>query len=212
MALAQIVTPPVPAKSAASAPKTASSAALKASNAKAAWAKLTSKQQEALQPLAPIWHTMSEAQQRKWLEVSKNYPNLPGEDQARMHSRAGEWAALSSRQRTEARLNFGITTELSKELTPEEKRAKWQAYQALTAEEKKKLASEASRKPTGAAPAARPVAAQKLATLPGPAGTSSQPARVATESPARGVPAQPAVPPGPAPGAESGATLLPAKP
>jgi hypothetical protein len=123
-------------------------------------------QQQTLKPLASSWVTLSEAHKRKWLEVSKNYPSLPPEGQATMHSRMSEWAALSPQQRAEARLNFAKTKELSKQLTAEEKKAKWETYQALSAEEKQKLAAKAPPRPTGAAPAVKPVAPQKLATLP----------------------------------------------
>ena len=101
-------------------------------------------QQQTLKPLASSWVTLTEAHKRKWLEVSKNYPSLPPEGQATMHSRMSEWAALSPQQRTEARLNFAKTRELSKQLTAEEKKAKWETYQALSAEEKQKLAAKAS--------------------------------------------------------------------
>jgi hypothetical protein len=124
-------------------------------------------QQQALKPLALSWNTtLSQQQKRKWLEISKNYPSLPPEGQATMHSRMNEWVSLSPQQRAQARLNFGKTKELSKELTPDEKKAKWQAYQALSAEEKQKLAAKASPKPSGAATAVKPVAPQKLAAVP----------------------------------------------
>jgi hypothetical protein len=74
-----------------------------------------------------------------------------------------EWVTLSPQQRAQARLNFARTKELSKQLTPEEKKAKWQTYQALSPEEKQKLAAKASPKPVGAATAVKPVAPQKLA-------------------------------------------------
>jgi len=122
-------------------------------------------QQQTLKPLASIWATLTAARKRKWLEVSKNYPSLPPEGKAIMHSRMNEWVALSPKQRAEARLNFAKTKALSKQLTAEEKKAKWETYQALSAEEKQKLAAKAPRRPTGAAPAVKPVAAQKLATL-----------------------------------------------
>jgi hypothetical protein len=149
-------------------PRPAASAPLvsKVTSSKPTWAELTPMQQQTLKPLASSWVTLSEAHKRKWLEVSKNYPSLPPEGQATMHSRMSEWAALSPQQRAEARLNFAKTKELSKQLTAEEKKAKWETYQALSAEEKQKLAAKAPPRPTGAAPAVKPVAPQKLATLP----------------------------------------------
>ena len=136
-----------------------------APSAKQEWALLTPAQQLALQPLAKSWASLSNGQKRKWLEISLNYPSLSADDKAKMHSRMSEWAALSPRARAEARLNFASTQELSKQLSTQEKQAKWQAYQALSSEEKRKLAESGVRPPVGAALPARPVPEKKLATL-----------------------------------------------
>lgn len=132
------------------------------------WSELTPGQQRALLPLASDWNGISEAQKRKWLEISNNYRTLTPAKKAKLTSRMKEWVALSPQQRAQARLNFGKTKELSRQLTPEEKKAKWNAYQALSPEEKKKLAAKASRKPSGAATAIKPVPPHKLAALPAP--------------------------------------------
>lgn len=139
--------------------------ATKAVSARPAWAELTHAQQKALAPLASSWNSISEPQKLKWLEISKNYATLSPEEQAVLNSRMNEWVVLSPQQRAQARLNFGKTKELSRQLTPEEKNAKWQAYQALSPEEKQRLAAKASPKPKGAATAVKPVATQKLATV-----------------------------------------------
>lgn len=132
-----------------------------------AWSQLTPSQQQALAPLASNWNTsMSDPQKRKWLEISKNYAALTPSAQATLNSRMNEWVALNPQQRAQARLNFGKTLELSRQLTPEEKKAKWDAYQALSPEEKQNLAATASPRPSGAATAVKPVAPQKLAIVP----------------------------------------------
>ena len=136
-----------------------------APSAKQEWALLTPAQQLALQPLAKSWASLSNGQKRKWLEISLNYPSLSADDKAKMHSRMSEWAALSPRARAEARLNFASTQELSKQLSTQEKQAKWQAYQSLSSEEKRKLAEGGVRPPVGTALPARPVPEKKLATL-----------------------------------------------
>ncbi len=125
------------------------------------WADLTPAQQQALTPLAAKWDTLSEAQKRKWLALSRNFPKMSVEEQAKLHSRMTEWAALSPQQRTQARLNFGET----KQLSADDKKAKWEAYQALPPDEKRKLADDAAKPPPTAA-AVKPVAPQKLATVP----------------------------------------------
>lgn len=140
-------------------------AAAPKANGKAAtkplWSELTPAQQQALAPLAAAWDTVSEAQKRKWLALSQNYPKMSGAEQTKLQSRMTEWAALSPQQRTQARLNFGETQQLS----PDDKRAKWEAYQALSPEEKRKLAARAAKPPATAA-AVKPVAPAKLATVP----------------------------------------------
>jgi hypothetical protein len=125
------------------------------------WTELTPAQRQALAPLAPTWDTVSEAQKRKWLALSRNYPSMSGAEQEKLHSRMSEWAALSPQQRTQARLNFGQT----KQLSPDDKKAKWEAYQSLSPEEKRKLAAGAAKPPATAA-AVKPVPADKLATVP----------------------------------------------
>ncbi|SFC37129.1 Protein of unknown function [Polaromonas sp. OV174] len=185
--------------------KAATAAPTKTASSRPAWAELSPMQQQALAPLASNWNTtLSEAQKRKWLEISKNYPSLPPEGQATMHSRMNEWVALSHQQRAQARLNFAKTKELSRQLTPEEKKAKWQTYQALSPEEKQKLAAKASPKPAGAATAIKPVAPQKLAAVPPHA---SKPApKITPSSPAAA--ATPAAPPA-ADAATGGAGIAP---
>ena len=162
----QVLHPVAPVSSPATG-KVSTAPPAKAVVSRPSWAELTPLQQQALAPLASSWSTtMSEPQKRKWLAISKNYGTLAPEDQATLNSRMNEWVALSPQQRAQARLNFGKTKELSRLLTPEETKARWEAYQALSPEEKQKLAAKASPNPTGAATAAKPVSPQKLAAVP----------------------------------------------
>lgn len=153
----------------ASAPsgKSASASSARAPSTKPSWSELTPAQQQALQPLASHWNTLHEGQKRKWLELSKNYAQLPTDNQEKIHSRMTEWVTLSPRQRDLARLNFAHTRELSKKLTPAQKQEKWQAYLTLPEQEKKKLAA-SKPKTKGAALAVKPVSAKKLAPIPPP--------------------------------------------
>jgi Protein of unknown function (DUF3106) len=163
-------------QAAASAGKAASNAGVpvpvKPISSKPAWSELTPLQQTTLQPLAASWAALSEPQKRKWLKISKGYPSLPPEGQTTMHSRMNEWVALSPQERSVARLNFAKTKELARQLTPDEKKAKWASYQALSAEEKQKLAAKGTVPAGGAAPAIKPVAKQKLAAVPPSVGAS----------------------------------------
>jgi hypothetical protein len=131
---------------------------------KPTWAELTPPQQKALAPLSATWRDLGEAHKRKWLALSENYATMPPPEQARLHSRMTEWAALSPQQRTLARLNFAE----AQKVAPTDKRAKWEAYQALPPEEKRKLAAgaAAAKKPPPTAIAVEPVPQQKLARIP----------------------------------------------
>ncbi|MDP1956350.1 MAG: DUF3106 domain-containing protein [Polaromonas sp.] len=130
------------------------------------WTELSVAERDILQPLASSWNALTPGHKSKWRQMAKSYPSLPTEEQVKMQGRMKEWVTLSPQQRNQARLNFAKTKELSKELTAEEKQAKWQAYQALSDEEKRKLAAKAPPKPAGAAATVKPVAPQKLATVP----------------------------------------------
>ena len=133
--------------------------------AKPSWAELTPQQQQALAPLTGTWRVLGEAHKRKWLALSENFATMPPAEQARLHSRMTEWAALSPQQRTLARLNFAE----AQRVAPNDKRAKWEAYQALSPEEKRKLAAGAAAAkpaPPPTAAAVRPVPQQKLAKIP----------------------------------------------
>jgi hypothetical protein len=162
MAQAQVpplATTPAPARKAV-APKAAAK-----DEASPTWAELSPQQQQALAPLAASWKTLSEGHKRKWLALSQNYPKMSREDQALLHSRMSEWVALTPQQRTQARLNFAET----KKLPAEDKKAKWEAYQALPPEEKRKLAAGAAAAkppPPPTAAAVQPVPPQKMAKVP----------------------------------------------
>ncbi|MFZ4744073.1 MAG: DUF3106 domain-containing protein [Betaproteobacteria bacterium] len=128
----------------------------------AAWGALTPIEKNALAPLAPHWAQLSSLQKSKWLAISKNFDKLSVTEQATLHHRMTDWVALSPQQRALARLNFNET----KNLGADEKKTQWEAYQALSAEEKRKLASQQSRPLQGAAPATK-APPDKLMRLPG---------------------------------------------
>lgn len=133
---------------------------------KGKWKELTLAQQQALEPLAPHWSSLSEGQKNKWLTISKNFANLPDYEKSTMHSRMAEWATLTPQQRIQARLNFGETNRLPQV----EKKAQWEAYQSLTEEEKRKLAAAQQTPIMGAAPAPKPAAPDKLSHVQTPSG------------------------------------------
>ena len=130
--------------------------------AEARWESLSAGQKTALSPLQGAWNGLSDGQRRKWLAIAKTYPELGAVEQEKMHGRMLEWAALSPKDRELARLNYAQTKSLPKS----DRAATWEAYQALSADERQKLAEGAKTKPVGAAVALKPVAPEKLATVP----------------------------------------------
>lgn len=139
------------------------------------WSDLSESQQQALGPLSEQWPTMNEPHKRKWLALSQNFAQLSADEQATLQGRMREWAALSPQKRAAARLNFAGVQKLPQE----DKKAKWEAYQALSPETKQKLASQQPPPVAGAAIAVKPPANSKL--VPPPPATGNKPLpRIAT--------------------------------
>lgn len=149
----------VPTQGAGSA--TSAAAAKPAAPSKPLWRDLNARQQRALEPLSLQWDSLTEPHKRKWLALSRNYARLSPGEQEILHSRMTAWATLSNQQRSQARFNFAEV----KQVPVDERKAKWEAYQALSEEEKRELAARAKPRP-GAAASIRPVPAQKLVQLP----------------------------------------------
>ncbi len=195
--LAGVAASPATAQSTKSA-ATPSSASARSSTSNPLWRDLTARQQKALQPLSPIWNELTESHKRKWLALSRDYATLPAADQEILHSRMTEWASLSNQQRAQARLNFADV----KQVPVDERKAKWEAYQALSDEEKSKLAARAKvSKPPGAAPTLRPIPEQKLVPLPAVGADPQHTPRIqlAPPAPTPVVTARPAPAPAPPP-------------
>lgn len=136
-----------------------------------AWRQLTPMQRQALAPLGAQWSALTAQQQNKWLTISKNFNQLPVADQVTMHSRMADWVDLSPQQRNLARLNFNQLQSLPKE----DKKAQWEAYQALTAEEKRSLIAGTASPTKSAAPTAKPLEAHKKVQTPVRATAGSAP-------------------------------------
>lgn len=137
-----------------------------------AWQQLTPQQKQALAPLGAQWGALTPQQQNKWLAISTNFTQLSVTDQITMHARMADWVALSPQQRNLARLNFNKLQNLPKE----DKKAKWEAYQALPAEEKRLLSVGSKPLPKNAAPTAKPLEPHRLVQTPLKAAPGSAPA------------------------------------
>jgi hypothetical protein len=126
------------------------------------WLSLTKAQKVALAPLENSWPSLSAGSREKWRVIAKTFPDLAAPEQEKLHSRMAEWAALSPKDRELARLNFAQ----SKSVTKSDRAANWEAYQALSPDEREQLAQRAKRKTVGAAIAVKPVAPDKLTAVP----------------------------------------------
>ncbi|NMM87170.1 hypothetical protein B2J88_22890 [Rhodococcus sp. SRB_17] len=156
------------------------------------WEVLTTPQKLALYPLAERWAVLSELQKRRWLVLAQNFSSLPEPEQQRLHERMAEWTTLSAQQRNQARLNYAVTNTLA----PDNKRAQWEAYQALSTEEKNRLAAAAAQRTMGAATALRPVSPRKLVQVPAAAASHNNranPPKIPASAvvPTHAVPARP---------------------
>ena len=127
-----------------------------------AWMELSERQQVALLPLKKMWPEINQAQKRKWLAVSRNYHDLPEQEQEKMHARMHEWVSMGPRERAHARLEYARAETIS----VDERRNRWEAYQALSEEERKQLADQPVRKIKGAAIALHPAPTSKIVTPP----------------------------------------------
>lgn len=111
------------------------------------WQELSPAQRSALKPLERDWASIDATRKQKWLEIAARYPTMPPAEQQRIATRMNEWVKLSPTERGQARLNF----QASRQLTPEERQARWKAYQALTPEQRGKLAERAAPSANAAA-------------------------------------------------------------
>jgi len=120
-----------------------------------AWQQLTPRQKQALAPLATAWPQLTPQQRSKWIALSATFETLTPPEQATVHERMREWAGLSTQERARARLNYSHLKSLSRE----ERKAQWEAYQALSEEEKQRLQRQKPA-PKSAAPVSRPTPAR----------------------------------------------------
>ena len=114
------------------------------------WSALSSHQRTALAPLEREWPGIDAPRKAKWLEVAARFPSMPAADQHRVQERMAEWARMSPAERGRARLSF----QASKQFSPEQKQASWEAYKALPEVERRALASRSKPAVTSAITAA----------------------------------------------------------
>ncbi|MBC7994913.1 MAG: DUF3106 domain-containing protein [Rhizobacter sp.] len=151
----QAQTGPVPA-----APKTS----LQATDG-VSWSSLSPSQKNALNPLEGEWSRIDSSRKTKWLEIANKFPSMPAAEQSRIQTRMAEWAQMSPKDRGQARMNF----KEAQQVPAQERKARWEAYQALPPEQQKQLAARATPVPRKPVPADTPAddsAAKKSNVVP----------------------------------------------
>lgn len=130
------------------------------------WQELSPAQRAALKPLERDWAGIDAARKQKWLEVASRYPRMSPAERERITERMSDWVKRSPAERGQARLNF----QNARQITPEERQARWQAYQSLSPEERSKLAERAApaRAERRNGPAAREGVQNKSNLVPNP--------------------------------------------
>ena len=116
-----------------------------------AWSELTSEQRASLAPLQRDWPGIDVDRKRKWLEVAARFPKMPPDERDRVQARMTEWARMTPQDRGRARLGF----QQAQGVAPQERQAKWDAYQALPPEQRRQLAAQSepvARAPRGVDP------------------------------------------------------------
>lgn len=103
------------------------------------WTTLSRSQQQALAPLQRDWGSIDAQRKQKWLEVANRFPTMSDAERQRVQQRMAEWARMTPSERTRARLQF----QESRQFSPEDRQARWEAYQALPDDERKALAQRA---------------------------------------------------------------------
>jgi hypothetical protein len=122
----------------------------------ATWSGLTPKQQALLAPLERDWAGIEDSQRSKWLSATPTLATMSGEEIKRVHDRMRDWSRLSPAERVNARIGFQV----ARQLTAEQREARWEAYQALPLAERQALADKAiaRRQAQAAAPVRAPKA------------------------------------------------------
>lgn len=121
----------------------------------AAWSTLSPAQQAALAPLKSDWQSIDDTRRQKWLEIAARFPAMPPEERQRIQQRMGEWARMTPDERGRVRLQYQELRQIS----PTQRQARWDAYLALPADERRALAERARtvpKVPTAKSAAASP--------------------------------------------------------
>lgn len=159
------------------------------------WRSLSPAQQQALAPLQQEWPKVDARRKQKWLEVASRYATMPRDEQTRVQARMTDWLALSPTERARARTLY----QEARQVPADERQARWRAYQALSADERHRLAKESHPAPRQSVATEPPLHPRHSpaghATVPhpvgGPARTAGKSAAAADTPPSLAVQARP---------------------
>ena len=115
------------------------------------WAELTPAQRAALAPLQQEWNTLGPENRAKWLQVAARYPGMSEAERVRMQARMEAWSRLSPQERGQARLRY----QQAQTVPPQERRERWEQYQALPADQRRQLSAGSARSDAARKPEAR---------------------------------------------------------
>ena len=104
------------------------------------WQKLRPGQREALKPLQQEWSGIDASSKLKWMQLADRMPDMHPEERSRVQDRMADWAKLTPVERGQARLRY----QEAKQVPLSDRRSRWDAYQALPAEQKSELAARAA--------------------------------------------------------------------
>lgn len=156
-----------------------------------AWSELEPSEQIALRPLQNDWASIDELGKRKWRRIAERYPEMSATDQERLQNRMTEWAKLTPQERGKVRLQYLE----AKKVPASSRQADWEAYQALSPDERKALAARGANAPRATGKSveatAHSVSARRNAPRAAKADTASAAASAPTAKPAK--PATPTV-------------------
>jgi len=104
------------------------------------WQDLAPSERSVLKPLERDWSSIDATRKQKWREIAARHPSLPPAEQARIKERMNDWAAMTPAERGRARLNY----QEARQLSPQERQSRWEAYQALPEDQRKQFATRAA--------------------------------------------------------------------
>lgn len=112
------------------------------------WRELTQAQRAALKPLERDWAGIDANQKQKWLEIAARFPRLDPNERSRIQARMTDWVRMTPEQRGQARANY----QQARQVAPQDRQAQWKAYQSLSPEARRQLASKAPPPPSRGSP------------------------------------------------------------